>query len=99
MEWNRLLSFYNWSVGTQLLEIVTNDIALIGGDEVYLQIVMNSVSQTLTINSTGSSFELYAAPVSQEGSTIDLSANNNILPTEKQVDFISAICSRYNLIN
>jgi len=98
-QWNGTdYSPFTTVVGTQLLEIVTNDIALQGGDEVYLQIVMNSVSQTLTINSTGSSFELYAAPVSQEGSTIDLSANNNILPTEKQVDFISAICSRYNLI-
>jgi len=98
-QWNGTdYSPFTTVVGTQQLEIVTNDITLQGGDEVYLQIVMNSVSQTLTINSTGSSFELYAAPVSQEGSTIDLSANNNILPTEKQVDFISAICSRYNLI-
>lgn len=98
-QWNGTdYSPFTTVVGTQQLEIVTNDITLQGGDEVYLQIVMNSLSQTLTINSTGSSFELYAAPVSQEGSTIDLSANNNILPTEKQVDFISAICSRYNLI-
>ena len=98
-QWNGTdYSPFTTVVGTQQLEIVTNDITLQGGDEIYLQIVMNSVSQTLTINSTGSSFELYAAPVSQEGSTIDLSANNNILPTEKQVDFISAICSRYNLI-
>ena len=98
-QWNGTdYSPFTTVVGTQQLEIVTNNITLQGGDEVYLQIVMNSLSQTLTINSTGSSFELYAAPVSQEGSTIDLSANNNILPTEKQVDFISAICSRYNLI-
>ena len=98
-QWNGTdYSPFTTVVGTQQLEIVTNDITLQGGDEVYLQIVMNSLSQTLTINSTGSTFELYAAPVSQEGSTIDLSANNNILPTEKQVDFISAICSRYNLI-
>ena len=45
-----------------------------------------------------SNFSLFAAPIQSEGSTVDLSANNNILPTEKQVDFISAICSRYNLI-
>ena len=45
-----------------------------------------------------SNFSLFAAPIQSEGSTVDLSANNNILPNEKQVDFISAICSRYNLI-
>ena len=86
------------ATGNQFFEVVTNDITLEPNDEIYLQIQMTSASQTLTIQSTGSTFELYAAPVSQEGSTIDLSANNNILPTEKQVDFISAICSRYNLI-
>ena len=44
------------------------------------------------------SIELIEAPSMALGSTIDLSAGNNILPKEKQSDFISSILSRYNLI-
>jgi len=44
------------------------------------------------------SIELIEAPSMALGSTIDLSAGNNILPKEKQSDFISSILSRYNLV-
>ena len=45
-----------------------------------------------------SSFELIEAPTSNIGSTIDLSAGNNILPEITQIEFLKSILSRYNLV-
>ncbi len=91
-------NFFNIATGDQSTEVVSPLIPLSGNDEVYFEIFLSSASQSLTIYKDQTNVELFQAPVSAEGSTIDLSANNNVMPTEKQVDFISAICSRYNLI-
>lgn len=42
--------------------------------------------------------ELLEAPAMQLGTTVNLSAGNNILPSIKQSDFVSSILSRYNLV-
>lgn len=95
--------FNDVSTSGVTMDIVTDEIFLNANDQVYLAVSIASPSgNTLTINNFvppfRSNFSLFAAPIQSEGSIVDLSANNNILPTEKQVDFISAICSRYNLI-
>ena len=95
--------FFRVENSGEVVDITSNEIFLNANDQVYLAVSLSSASgNTLTIlqqiTPGLSNFSLFAAPIQSEGSTVDLSANNNILPTEKQVDFISAICSRYNLI-
>ena len=102
---NKFFAEVNTSLTT--VDVVTEEIFLEQNDQIYLAAFVGQSSNsgnTLTINQTFgtpsvySAFSMYAAPYQIEGGIIDLSANNNIMPTEKQVDFISAICSRYNLI-
>lgn len=59
-----------------------------------------TIFDTETINGTvyDSFVKLVSAPDSVEGGTVDFSAGNNLLPQDKQVDFLKAIFSRYNLI-
>ena len=94
--------FHNVTTSPTTVDVVTPEYLLNNLDQVYLAVEITSFGNTLTIYQSllpgTSSFSLFNAPYQSEGGTIDLSANNNILPTEKQVDFISAICSRYNLI-
>jgi len=95
--------FFRVENSGEVVDITSDEIFLNANDQVYLAVSLSSASgNTLTIlqqiTPGLSNFSLFAAPIQSEGSTVDLSANNNILPTEKQVDFISAICSRYNLI-
>ena len=95
--------FFRVANSGEVVDITSDEIFLNANDQVYLAVSLSSASgNTLTIlqqiTPGLSNFSLFAAPIQSEGSTVDLSANNNILPTEKQVDFISAICSRYNLI-
>ena len=95
--------FFRVENSGEVVDITSDQIFLNANDQVYLAVSLSSASgNTLTIlqqiTPGLSNFSLFAAPIQSEGSTVDLSANNNILPTEKQVDFISAICSRYNLI-
>jgi len=100
--------FDNVTTSQTTKDVVTAEIFLEQNDQIYLAAFQSSalgsgsntlqIKQTFGSPSVYSNFSLFAAPIQAEGSTVDLSANNNILPTEKQVDFISAICSRYNLI-
>ena len=95
--------FFRVENSGEVVDITSDEIFLNANDQVYLAVSLSSASgNTLTIlqqiTPGLSNFSLFAAPIQSEGSTVDLSANNNILPTDKQVDFISAICSRYNLI-
>ena len=95
--------FFRVANSGEVVDITSDEIFLNANDQVYLAVSLSSASgNTLTIlqqiTPGLSNFSLFAAPIQSEGSTVDLSANNNILPNEKQVDFISAICSRYNLI-
>ena len=100
--------FDNVTTSLTTKDVVTAEIFLEQNDQIYLAAFQSSalgsgsntlqIKQTFGSPSVYSNFSLFAAPIQAEGSTVDLSANNNILPTEKQVDFISAICSRYNLI-
>lgn len=53
---------------------------------------------TYTDIKSGSYVQLLEAPVQSVGGVIDLSPSNNILPKDKQIDFIASILSRYNLI-
>tara|TARA_R100001244_G_scaffold11860_2_gene14035 strand:+ start:9767 stop:12718 length:2952 start_codon:yes stop_codon:yes gene_type:complete len=92
-------SIFNLATGNQNVEILSPYIALEGGtDEVYFEVYFSSATNTLTIYKDQSNVQLYLAPISEEGSTLDFSADNNLLPIDKQVDFVSSICSRYNLI-
>ena len=86
------------TAAVQNIDIVTNDLDLQLGDEIYFQVQITTSTNQLLIYKDATNLSLFAAPVTSEGATIDLSPNNNIMPTDKQVDFISAICSRYNLI-
>ena len=58
------------------------------------------IKNAATINGTtyDSFVKLVSVPIAVEGGTVDLSAGNNLLPKEKQVDFIKSIFARYNLI-
>ena len=82
----------------QNVEKVTNEEFFSLNDQVYFQVQITTSSNELLIYKDATILSLFAAPVTTEGATINLSPNNNIMSTEKQVDFISAICSRYNLI-
>ena len=79
-------------------QVNTNMLGLDANDEIYFQVVLGGAGQTLTIYKDQTNLNLYVAPVTEEGSTVDFSADNTNMGTEKQVDFISAITSRYNLI-
>tara|TARA_R110000824_G_scaffold79451_1_gene200118 strand:- start:5717 stop:8698 length:2982 start_codon:yes stop_codon:yes gene_type:complete len=89
--------FFNIATGDQNVQVVDDILLLNANDEIYLETSLFSIG-TLTIYKDETNVELFLAPVVGEGGTINLSPNNNIMPTDKQVDFISAICSRYNLI-
>ena len=89
--------FFNIATGDQNVQVVDDILLLNANDEIYLETSLFSIG-TLTIYNDETNVELFLAPVVGEGGTINLSPNNNIMPTDKQVDFISAICSRYNLI-
>jgi len=69
------------------LEIVT----LIGSETC-------TVKASSTVQNTQTRLKLIDAPVSSTGTTIDLSAGNNILPSITQIDFLKSFISRYNLV-
>jgi len=77
------------------------------GDGVKVVLVrVNGDNTTTTIETSGtinsilydSFFKLTSIPIAVEGGTVELGAGNNLLSKDKQVDFIKAIFSRYNLI-
>jgi hypothetical protein len=43
-------------------------------------------------------FKLSFTPPEYEGGTVNFEAGNNLLPKDKQIDFVKSILSRYNLI-
>lgn len=91
-------SLFDLSTGNQNIQVLSTYTPLYGGDEVYFEIYFSSATNSLTIYKDQTNIQLYLAPVSEENSTLDFGADNNIMPKDKQVDFISSICSRYNLI-
>ena len=96
-------TLFNQLLSTDQTEDIVSDLGYYEvGDEIYFETQLTTIGTSnppsLTIYKTQTSITLAHAPVIAEGATVNLSANNNIMPKEKQVDFISAICSRYNLI-
>ncbi len=82
-----------------------NTLELSAGDSVYI-VIEKAIGSSITIkaNSTINStlydsfVQLIEAPASVEGGEVDLSAGNNIMPEDNQIDFIKSILARYNLI-
>ena len=92
-------SIINISTGIQELEVVSDNLPINAGDRIYVEIVwITAIGATITLYDTGTEFSLFTGPVSEELSTVDMSAGNSVMPREKQVDFISSILSRYNLV-
>ena len=62
--------------------------------------VTATILGSATINgATYDSFvKLVSAPNAVEGGTVDLGVGNNLLPKDKQIEFVKSIFSRYNLI-
>ena len=76
--------------------LTTGEFPLEAGQQIYFGFLAGT--NAVTLKSYGTSIQLLSSPPASVGATIDMSANNNILPKEKQVDFITSIMSRYNLI-
>lgn len=87
-----------------IAEGVTASLALEQGMEVafYFEDTTNGggsgAPSTYTDIMVGSYVQLLEAPVQGVGAVVDLSSGNNIMPKDKQIDFITSILSRYNLI-
>ena len=76
------------------------------GDTVAFTLEIVSVvgSETVTVKASSTnefsqtSLALINAPSSSTGTTVNLSAGNNILPDITQIDFLKSFISRYNLV-
>lgn len=86
------------ATGTQEIDIVSNNQIFAAGDTIAVELVFLASANNFTIDSSGTEFSIYTAPVSEESSTVDLSAGNSTFPKDRQIDFITSIMSRYNLI-
>ncbi len=84
------------SIYNQHLILQTGDISLEAGQQIYFQFECGG--NAVNLKSHGTNVQLISSPPATIGATIDLSANNNVLSNDKQVDFITSIMSRYNLI-
>ena len=86
-------------LGVKTFDIISENLVLYAGDRLYVEITWSTaIGSVLTVYDDGTEFSLYTAPVSEELSTVELGISNTLMPQDKQVDFISAILSRYNLI-
>ena len=84
----------------------TNSITLQQGETLKLRVrkgiasFQNIVKEEITVGSqTYKTFmQVLSAPTIVEGQTVDLSEGNNVMPKDKQVDFLRSIFARYNLV-
>lgn len=85
------------SSGGRVKIIETGDINLLSGQQVYFKYA-NTVAASRTIQKEASHIQLLSAPQATIGSNIDLSPDNNVVPKNKQIEFVTSIMSRFNLI-
>jgi hypothetical protein len=99
------ITFEPTSTGSDVFVFSFPPISLDASDVVTFKIAADSTAvygifETLTIN--GTSYDTFAklieAPISYAGGVVQLGVGNNLLPKDKQVDFVKSILSRYNLI-
>tara|TARA_R110000823_G_scaffold142483_2_gene272454 strand:- start:583 stop:2856 length:2274 start_codon:yes stop_codon:yes gene_type:complete len=93
--------------GLNVYTVNFNDIELTGGDEITILLTkVGGDDSTVTIENNGtingtlydSFIQLVSMPDAVEGGTVGFDVGNNLLPKDKQVDFIKSIFARYNLI-
>ena len=99
----------NISGTTIMLGVYTGNVdslTLTTGDVLTFKVIMQSGTSKIikpsgTVNGVlyDSFVKLVSVPPSVEGGTVDLGSGNQLLSKDKQVDFIKAIFSRYNLIS
>ena len=81
-----------------VVEFITPSFILQDTKEVYFFFEdLTGAADYIDIN-YGSYVQLLEAPGQKTGTTVDLSSDNTLLPKVKQVDFLTSIISRYNLV-
>jgi hypothetical protein len=81
------------------IEFISDQIDLKDTDKVYFHIQRNSTNFLDELNLLADSYvQLLEAPVQYIGTTVEFGTNNNMLPTNTQVEFLTSILNRYNLI-
>ena len=99
------ITFEPTATGSDVFVFSFPPISLDASDVVTFKIAADStavygVFENLTIN--GAVYDTFAklveAPISYAGGVVPLGVGNNLLPKDKQVDFVKSIFARYNLI-
>ena len=100
------VSFGSNTVGLDVFTGSTSSISLSAGDVVTFRVYSFSsfgtkvIKKFDTINGTvyDSFVKLVSIPEVVEGGTVGFEVGNNLLPKDKQIDFVKSIFARYNLI-
>ena len=103
-----MVSFGSNTVGVDVFTGEVGVLILAVGDVVTFKITAfgssfgsKTIKPSATVNSVlfDSFVKLVSVPNAVEGGTVDLDSGNQLLSKDKQVDFVKAIFSRYNLIS